>query len=73
MTTNAYKIAVIPGDGIGNEVVGHLSEQASEERANSVNVRFGSKADLNASTEKGPLSGVKRTFNKLTHYLPLPP
>ncbi len=25
------------------------------------NVRFGSKADINASDEKGPLSGAKRT------------
>ena len=26
------------------------------------NVRFGSLADINTSTEKGPLLGVKRTF-----------
>ena len=28
----------------------------------SPNVRFGSEADINADAEKGPLSGVKRTF-----------
>ncbi len=43
----------------GTQITGYRYTLA--ESRNPLNVRFGSLADINASDEKGPLSGVKRT------------